>query len=98
MKRAFVMAMLLVLAASCKKAGDGDSPSADGSGVPECDAYVTKYEACLAKMAPQGQASAKEQFAAQRPAFRASATPPEGKAKLAGQCRAALEAIRPTCP
>jgi len=95
MKRALVIAGLMVAAApfvACKKEADPANV-----GVPECDAYVTKYEACLAKMAPAGQASAKESFAAQRSAFRANATTPEARQKLADQCRAALEAIKPTC-
>lgn len=95
MKRAHVIAWVFLAAASvaaCKK----EAEPAD-VGVPECDAYIVKYEACLAKMAPGGQASAKESFAAQRSAFRANATTPEARKALADQCRAALEAIKPTC-
>ena len=64
--------------------------SSPDTGVPECDEYITKYEACLttiAAKAPQAAPGLKAGFEAQRNGFKAAASTPQGKAILAGQCK-----------
>lgn len=80
--------------AACKK----DEPAAPGIGVAECDAYITKYEACIGKMGAAAKTAAEPGFKAQRDAFKQAAATPEGKAALSTQCKAAMDAIKTTCP
>src|SRR5438309_194927 len=94
MKRTATLLAVLAIAA-CSKKTPGTSEA--DIGVKECDEYVTKYEACLAKMAPEAKSQGQLGFDAQRAAFKANATTPEGRQMLAAQCRAALDAIKPTC-
>jgi DNA-binding FadR family transcriptional regulator len=60
-------------------------------GVPECDEYLAKYEACLAKL----PAAAKEQydkaFEQVRKSWQTAASTPQGKAGLAAGCKQATE-------
>ncbi len=96
--------ILLVLAVAvgalsmgaCKK--DEAAAAGPGIGVAECDAYVTKYEACINKMGAAAKSAAEPGFKAQRDAFKQAAGTPAGKAALATQCKAAMDAIKTTCP
>jgi hypothetical protein len=70
-----------------------DSSSPD-TGVPECDEYITKYEACLttiAAKAPQAAPGLKAGFDAQRSGFKTAASTPQGKTMLAGQCKTFID-------
>ena len=64
----------------------------DKVGVPECDDFLAKYEACVTGKVPEAARpqfkSAVEQW---RTAWRKAAETPEGKAGLAQGCKAALE-------
>jgi len=71
--------------------------AADSVGVPECDEYIKKYEACLttiAPKAPQAQGALKSSFEAQRNGFKAAAATPQGKATLASTCKQAIETAK----
>ncbi|MDQ3819405.1 MAG: hypothetical protein M3362_17245 [Acidobacteriota bacterium] len=61
-------------------------------GVPECDDFLAKYEACLSGKVPDAARaqfnSALEQW---RNSWRKAAETPEGKAGLAQGCKAAVE-------
>jgi len=73
---------------------DSSSPN---TGVPECDEYITKYEACLteiAKKAPQAEPGLKSSFEAQRNGFKAAASTPQGKTMLAGQCKGFIDTAK----
>jgi pectate lyase len=63
----------------------------DKIGVPECDEYITKVEACLAKAPAAAQASIKSSMDTMRTAWRTAAANPQGKAALATGCKTALE-------
>ena len=68
-----------------------------GTGVPECDEYIKKYEACLTTIAaknPQVAPSLKSAFEGQRSGFKAAASTPQGKAALAGTCKQAIETAK----
>lgn len=67
------------------------------TGVPECDEYIKKYEACLTTIAeknPQVAPSMKSAFEAQRNGFKAAASTPQGKTMLAGQCKGFIETAK----
>ncbi|MGH7784484.1 MAG: hypothetical protein ACREO5_11665, partial [Candidatus Binatia bacterium] len=70
------------------------APAGDSVGVPECDEYIKKYEACLtniAKKNPQIEGTMKTAFEAQRNGFKAAASTPQGKATLAATCKQAID-------
>jgi hypothetical protein len=74
-----------------------ETASTDSVGVPECDEYIKKYEACLLKIAqkaPQVEPDLKKAFQAQRDGFKQAASNPQSKAMLPGQCKQALETIK----
>ena len=96
-----ILLVLVVAAAAlsvgaCKK----DEAAAEGAGigVKECDEYITKYEACIGKMGAAAKTAAEPGFKAQRDAFKQAAGTPAGKAALGTQCKAAMDAIKTTCP
>jgi uncharacterized lipoprotein YajG len=71
--------------------------STDSVGVPECDDYIKKYEACLtkvAKQAPQIEPNLKSAFQQQRDGFKQAAANPQSKAMLATQCKQAVETAK----
>lgn len=82
-------------------AANTETAKADASepntGVPECDEYIQKYEACLttiAAKAPQTAPGLKSAFEAQRSGFKAAASTPQGKTILAGQCKTYIETAK----
>ncbi|HKC66153.1 MAG TPA: hypothetical protein VKB86_21085 [Pyrinomonadaceae bacterium] len=64
----------------------------DKVGVPECDDFLAKYEACVTGKVPE---AARPQFKAAleqwRTSWRKTAETPEGKAGLTQACKAALD-------
>jgi hypothetical protein len=70
--------------------------SGDKIGVPECDEYIAKVEACLAKVPPAGQPAVKTSLDAMRKSWRDAAATPQGKAGLAAGCKQALETAKTT--
>lgn len=64
----------------------------DKIGVPECDEYVEKYEACVFSKVPEAmRGTFKSSFEAQRKAWKDAAANPQAKASLASGCKQALE-------
>jgi hypothetical protein len=63
----------------------------DKIGVPECDEYITKVEACLAKVPAAGQAAVKSSLDTMRTAWKTAAANPQTKAALATGCKTALD-------
>jgi hypothetical protein len=63
--------------------------------VPECDDYITKYEACITGKVPE---AARAQFNSSlkqlRDSWRQAASTPQGKAGLAQGCKMATEQAR----
>ena len=87
--------------AGCAKKRSADPSPAESTGVPECDAYASRREACSAvasrAASAEARAAAEPGFAAQRSVFRANAGTPEERRVLAEQCAAALAAIAEKC-
>ena len=63
-------------------------------GVPECDEYIKKYEACLMKVAekaPQVETPLKASYQTLRDGWKKAAETPAGKSALATGCKTALD-------
>ena len=69
--------------------------SADKIGVPECDDFIAKYDACISDKVPE-QARAQFKTAVQqwRSSWRQAAATPQGKAGLTAACKQAAEQAR----
>ncbi|MDB4934724.1 MAG: hypothetical protein JWP87_1696 [Labilithrix sp.] len=91
------LALCALLTVACKKKEEAAAGGAIG--VAECDDYVTKYAACIAKMPAASQATAQQGFKAQQDAWKASAATPAGKAALKVGCKATLDSLasNPLC-
>jgi hypothetical protein len=74
-----------------------ETAKTDSVGVPECDEYIKKYEACLLKIAqkaPQVEPDLKKAFQAQRDGFKQAASNPSSKAMLPNQCKQLIETAK----
>ena len=66
--------------------------SGDKVGVPECDDYIAKYEACVNGKVPEmARAQFNASLKALRDSWRQAASTPQGKAGLAAGCKQATE-------
>ena len=93
-----LVAAVIIAMAAC---GGGSSAPASstatttpmsGFGVPECDDYITKYEACINGKVPEAtRAMVRQQLDATRAQWQQAAATPEGKAGLATGCKMALD-------
>ena len=71
------------------------SGGGDKLGIPECDEYIAKYEACVNSKVPEAQrAQVKTTLDQSRAAWRTAAATPQGKASLPGLCKQAMEMAR----
>ncbi len=67
-------------------------------GVPECDEYVRKMEACLGSMDPAMKTQFEAAYNATHAAWILTASSPTGAESLKPGCIAALANMPPTCP
>lgn len=94
--------LILAVALSAVACGGGgsDVPASSTTagasfGVPECDDYIAKYEACINNNVPDAaRAMVRQQLDATRAAWKQAAATAEGKAALATGCRAASDTAR----
>ena len=77
-------------------AANTSTTSGEKIGVPECDEYIAKVEACLAKVPAAGQPAVKTSLDTMRKTWRDAAATPQGKAGLAAGCKQALETAKTT--
>ncbi len=69
--------------------------SADSVGVPECDEYIQKWEACVAGKVPEAaRAQMKAAFDQTRAAWKQAAANPQAKQGLAMGCKQALDVAK----
>ncbi len=66
--------------------------SGEKIGVPECDEYIAKYEACAGKVPEAGRAAYNSGLEQTRSAWRKLAANPATKGTLAAACKQATEA------
>jgi hypothetical protein len=64
----------------------------DKIGVPECDDFIAKYEACTAKVPEAGRAQYKDALAKWRTSWKQLAANPATKGTLAAACKQAADA------
>lgn len=68
------------------------SSSGEKIGIPECDDFITKYEACINSKVPEAQrAQFKPTLEQWRSSWRSLAANPQTKGTLAGICKTSLE-------
>jgi hypothetical protein len=65
--------------------------SGDKVGVPECDDYIAKYEACTDKVPEAGRAQYKDSLAKLRTSWKQLAANPATKGTLAAACKQAAD-------
>ncbi len=71
--------------------------SGDKIGIPECDDYVSKVQACVSSKVPEAQrAMMASAFKQQTDAFKQAAANPATKDALASQCKQALDQAKAT--
>ena len=91
-------------AANTNKSTTTSSPAApvstgagDKIGIPECDDYLTKYEACVSGKVPDAaRAQYKSSLEQTRKSWREMATNPQTKAGLAKACQMATDQAKQT--
>ena len=66
--------------------------SGDKIGVPECDEYIAKYEACAGKVPEAGRAAYNSSLEQMRASWKKLADNPATKSSLAAACKQATEA------
>ena len=88
---------LLLLGAGCSKEEKHEAGAAaasgDAIGVAECDEYIKKYSACIAKMPAAAKAPAETGFKTMKDAWKTAASTPQGKEGLKTGCKAALDGL-----
>lgn len=84
-------------AATENKAADNKSTASTGGeiGVPECDEYIKKYEACIMSKVPEAQrAMYKPTLEQMRSSWKQAASNPQTKTALASGCKTATETAK----
>ena len=70
-------------------------PTADSVGVPECDEYLNKYQACVdAKVPESARAAFRQSLDQTRGAWRTALATPGGKEGLSAACKQARDAAK----
>jgi hypothetical protein len=69
--------------------------TAEPLGVPVCDEFLTKYEACIAKIPAQQQAAFSTSLEQMRTGWKGLAANPQTKPALEGVCRQMNESMKP---
>ncbi|HMH43748.1 MAG TPA: hypothetical protein VK557_09715 [Pyrinomonadaceae bacterium] len=67
------------------------APSGDKIGIPECDDYIAKYEACTSKVPEAGRATYKNSLDQVRASWKKLAADPATRSSLAAACKQATE-------
>ncbi len=93
---AFVVVSMAVACGQAPESNPASAPASGSSiGVPECDDYLSKVEACVADHVPEdAKAIQRESMEKMRTQWRQAAENPTAKASLAAGCKAALDAAR----
>jgi len=73
-------------------ASSGTTASGDKIGIPECDDYIAKYEACTSKVPEAGRATYKNSLDQVRASWKKLAADPATRGSLAAACKQATDA------
>ena len=72
-----------------------ETASADKIGVPECDDYIAKYDACVTSKVPEAQRAAlKSSLDTMKKSWKDASATAQGKAALASGCKQAHDAAK----
>ncbi|HXB57005.1 MAG TPA: hypothetical protein VN461_19735 [Vicinamibacteria bacterium] len=81
--------------APASNAGTSAAAAAGDIGVPECDDYIKKYQACIDGKVPEtGRATVRQALDQTKAAWKQAAATPQGKAGLATGCKMALDTAK----
>jgi hypothetical protein len=81
--------------ASTNTASTTTASSGEKIGVPECDEYITKYDACISGKVPEAaRAQYKSSIEGMRQSWAKLAANPQTKAGLAAACKQATESAK----
>ena len=78
---------------SNKSMSSGTTASGDKIGIPECDDYIAKYEACTSKVPEAGRAAYKSSLDQVRASWKKLAADPATRGSLAAACKQATEQV-----
>jgi hypothetical protein len=82
-------------AATSAPAAAAPAAAAGDIGVPECDDYVKKYQACIDGKVPEtARATVLQAFDQTKATWKQAASTPQGKAGLAAGCKTALDTAK----
>jgi hypothetical protein len=77
--------------AAAKSSAQTNAGGVEEMGIPECDSYIRKYEACLADKVPaEAQTRLRRELNDQVKKWRFSATDSFARTNVADQCRSAI--------
>jgi hypothetical protein len=71
-----------------------NAQTAEPLGIPACDEFMTKYEACIAKMPSANQATFKGTLDQMRTGWRGMAANPQTKGSLEGVCKQMSDSLK----
>ena len=77
---------------SNKSMASSGTASGDKIGIPECDDYIAKYEACTSKVPEAGRAAYKNSLDQVRASWKKLAADPATRGSLAAACKQATDA------
>ncbi len=81
--------------AAAKASAHANTTVEEEIGIPECDSYIRKYEACLTEKVPaDAQTRLRAELDALRKQWRAAANDTFGRATVVDQCRSAAAAAK----
>lgn len=76
------------------RVGFGPHRAAGTIGIPECDEFLRKYEACIAKAPEEARSGMQTTLTTWRSSWRALAASPITRETTAQNCRAAADSVR----
>src|SRR5258708_6171374 len=97
MKRFLGLGLLVGALVVLGGGGGGSNPATASAdiGVPECDDYLKKYQACIDGKVPEsGRATVRQALDQTKAAWKQAASTPQGKAGLATGCKMALDTAK----
>jgi hypothetical protein len=83
------------IAAAALAISAGSAYAADAIGIPACDDFLTKYDACIsAKVPAEQQAQTKAALDGMRAQWKAAAANPQSKTALETGCKQMADAVK----
>jgi hypothetical protein len=87
-RAAFAVALVFAIPTSAR------AQTAEPLGIPACDEFMTKYEACIAKMPAANQATFQGSLDQMRTGWKGMAANPQTKGALEGVCKQMSDGLK----